>query len=128
MRFKKHIFICTNTRPPDHPRGSCGRKGAEDLLNKFRKKVAEIGLNKYVRVNSAGCLDACEYGPSLVIYPEAIWYGRVNENDIDKIVNEHLLEGKVIEELLIYDEKFKPELMKVSKIEPLKDIQEQSGE
>lgn len=98
------------------------------MLNKFRKKVAEIGLNKYVRVNSAGCLDACEYGPSLVIYPEAIWYGRVNENDIDKIVNEHLLEGKVIEELLIYDEKFKPELMKVSKIEPLKDIQEQSGE
>ncbi|MEN3038377.1 MAG: (2Fe-2S) ferredoxin domain-containing protein [Candidatus Kryptonium sp.] len=128
MRFKKHIFICTNTRPPEHPRESCGRKGAEDLLNKFRKKIAEIGLNRYVRVNSAGCLDACEYGPSLVIYPEAVWYGGVNENNIDKIINEHLLEGKVVEDLLINDEKFKPELMKTSKLEPLRDIKKQPEE
>lgn len=126
MRFKKHIFICTNIRPPDHPRSSCGEKGSEKLRDKFKKRIAELGLNKLVRVNSAGCLDACEYGISIVIYPEAVWYGGVKEEDIEKIINEHLLEGKVIEALLIKDEKFKPELMKNLKIERLNHNQKQS--
>jgi len=126
VRFKKHIFICTNIRPPEHPKGSCGGKGAEELRDKFKKRIAELGLSKFVRVNSAGCLDACEHGISLVIYPEAVWYGGVKEEDIAKIINEHLLKGKVIETLLIKDEKFKPELMKNLKIEPLNYNQKQA--
>ena len=121
MRFKKHIFICTNTRPPEQPKGSCGLKGSEELRDKFKKRIAELGLNKIVRVNSAGCLDACEYGISIVIYPEAIWYGNVSEKDIEKIIDEHLVKGKVVESLLINDERFNPKLMKNAKIEALKD-------
>ncbi len=121
MRYKKHIFVCTNLRPPEHPKGSCGQKGSENLRNKFKKRIAELGLNDLVRVNSAGCLDACEHGISVVIYPEGVWYGAVKDDDIDKIINEHLLEGKVVKELLINDEKFKPELMLSLKIEPLGD-------
>jgi len=121
VRFKKHIFICTNTRPPEHPKGSCGQKGSEELRDKFKKRIAELGLNKIVRVNSAGCLDACEYGISFVIYPEAIWYGNVSEKDIEKIIDEHLVKGKVVESLLINDERFNPKLMKNAKIEALKD-------
>ncbi|CUS96915.1 (2Fe-2S) ferredoxin domain-containing protein [Candidatus Chrysopegis kryptomonas] len=128
MRYKKHIFVCTNVRPPEHPKGSCGGKGSENFRDKFKKKIAELGLNKFVRVNSAGCLDACEYGISVVIYPEGIWYGGVSESDIDKIINEHLLNGKVVEELLIKDEKFKPELMLNSKIEPLQNERKQFQE
>ncbi len=123
MRFKKHIFICTNTRPAGHPKGSCGQKGSEKLKDEFKKRIAELGLNKIFRVNSAGCLDACEYGISVVIYPEAVWYGGVEEEDIEKIISEHLIKGKVVEELLIKDEKFKPELMKTAKIEPLENKQ-----
>lgn len=128
MRYKKHIFICTNLRPPEHPKGSCGQKGSESLRNKFKKKIHELGLNDIVRVNSAGCLDACEYGISVVIYPEGIWYGAVKEEDIDRIINEHLLEGKVVSDLIIRDEKFKPEIMLNLEIEPLKNERKQSVE
>ncbi len=128
MRYKKHIFICTNLRPPEHPKGSCGQKGSESLRDKFKKKIAELGLNHIVRVNSAGCLDACEHGISIVIYPEGIWYGHVKEEDIDKIINEHLLEGRVVEELLIKDERFKPEVMLNLEIEPLKNERKQLSE
>ena len=91
------------------------------MRDKFKKRIAELGLNKIVRVNSAGCLDACEYGISIVIYPEAIWYGNVSEKDIEKIIDEHLVKGKVVESLLINDERFNPKLMKNAKIEALKD-------
>jgi (2Fe-2S) ferredoxin len=119
MRFKKHIFICTNRRPPEHPKGSCAQKGSEELVAKFKKRISELGLNKMVRVNSSGCLDACEHGISIVIYPEGIWYGGVKEEDIEKIISSHIVNGEVVDELMIKDEKFNPALMLSAKIEPI---------
>lgn len=120
MRFKKHIFVCTNVRHKDHPKGSCGGKGSESVVDKLRKKIAEIGLSRAVRVNSAGCLGACEHGIAIVIYPEGVWYGGVSEENIEQIVSEHLLKGEIVESLLIKDEQYMPELMKNLRIEPLK--------
>ena len=52
-----------------------------------------------VRINKAGCLDRCDEGPVLVIYPEAVWYTYVDEHDIDEIVDSHLINGKIVERL-----------------------------
>jgi (2Fe-2S) ferredoxin len=54
-----------------------------------------------VRINKAGCLDRCDEGPVMVIYPEAVWYTYVDEHDIDEIVDSHLIQGKVVERLKI---------------------------
>jgi (2Fe-2S) ferredoxin len=54
-----------------------------------------------VRINSAGCLDRCDKGPVIVVYPEAVWYTYVDQEDIDEIVDSHLLQGKIVERLLI---------------------------
>ena len=73
-RFEKHIFICENKRPEGHPRGCCSDKGSIELRQKFKVRLKELRLNTEIRANSAGCLDACEFGANIVIYPEQIWY------------------------------------------------------
>ena len=73
-RFLKHIFICNNKRDEDDPRGCCTLRGSEDLLNYLKGRVHEMGLKGKVRINKAGCLDACQYGPSIVVYPDDVWY------------------------------------------------------
>ena len=73
--FEKHIFICGNQRPPGHPRGCCDPAAKTELQKSFKQKLAERGLKGRVRANQSGCLDQCEHGPNLVIYPEAVWYG-----------------------------------------------------
>jgi (2Fe-2S) ferredoxin len=103
-KFEKHIFICTNQRPEGHPRGSCDAAGREELQKSFKKKLAEHGIGHRVRANKAGCLDQCEHGPTVAIYPEAIWYGSVRESDVEEIVTSHILGGRPVERLIIRDE------------------------
>src|SRR5450755_3659032 len=74
-RFEKHIFVCGNQRPAGHPRGSCDPLAEAKLQKLFKQKLAERGLKGRVRANQSGCLDQCEHGPNVVVYPEAIWYG-----------------------------------------------------
>ena len=105
-RFEKHIFICENVRPEEHPRGCCSEKGSKELRKSFKKKLKKLGLNIDIRANAAGCLDACEHGTTVLIYPEQIWYGRVTENDVDEIIQKHLIENKPVERLLIKDKKY----------------------
>ncbi len=105
-RFDKHIFICENKRVENHPRGSCGTKNSSDLTEKFKSRLKELGLNSLIRTNKAGCLDACEFGPTIVVYPEQTWYGGVKPEDIDEIINEHLINGRPVERLLIKDKRF----------------------
>lgn len=105
-RFNKHIFICENERPEDHPRGCCSNKGSKELRQVFKKRLKELGLNADIRANAAGCLDACEYGTTVLIYPEQIWYGRVTENDVEEIIQSHLLKEKPVERLMIRDKRF----------------------
>ena len=74
------------------------------MRNLFKAEVKKRGLNPLVRANKAGCLDQCELGPTVVIYPQAIWYGNVQADDVSRIVQETIIEGKVLEDLLIADE------------------------
>lgn len=100
--FVHHIFCCENRREPGHVRGCCAEKGSAELREYFKKRVKELGVEK-TRVNSAGCLDRCELGPVVVIYPEAIWYRPTTHEDIDAIIKEHLVGGKVVERLRLAD-------------------------
>lgn len=98
-RFEKHVFICNNSRPAGHPRGCCFDKGSKELLDEFKKKVAGAGLNKKIRVNLSGCLDACEQGIAVVVYPEQIWYGNVKLEDIEEIIESHLINNQPVKRL-----------------------------
>ncbi len=98
--YAKHVFCCLNERPAGHPRGCCKEKGAEALRNYMKKKVGDLKLDK-VRINQALCLDRCELGPNLVIYPEGTWYTFKTEADIDEIIKTHLVEGKRVARLML---------------------------
>jgi (2Fe-2S) ferredoxin len=104
-QFTHHIFICTNQRDSGSSRGCCDPGGDEELKSAFKKEIKKRGLKPLVRANAAGCLDQCELGPTVVIYPQAIWYGGVTIDDVPRIVEETIVNGRVIEELRIPDEK-----------------------
>ena len=99
--LKAHIFVCTNERPPGHPKGCCKSKGSEDLIPLFKQELAKAGLSQEVRAQRAGCLDACEYGPTVVIYPDNVWYAHVKPSDIPEIVNSHIVQGIPVKRLKI---------------------------
>ncbi len=105
-RFEKHIFVCENKRPEGDPRGCCFDKGGAQVREKFKKRIKELGLNHQVRANAAGCLDACKFGITVLIYPEQIWYGRVSINDVEEIIQSHIINNKPVERLIIKDERF----------------------
>jgi len=102
--YRQHYFFCTNERPEGAERPSCGQCDTARLRAYFKSKVKSLGLHQGpepVRINSAGCLDRCEEGPVLVVYPEGIWYTFVDEDDLDEILESHLLNGRVVERLLL---------------------------
>ena len=105
-RFEKHIFVCENVRPADDPRGCCSAKGSKDLRQQFKSQLKKLGLNKEVRANASGCLDACEYGATVVVYPEQIWYGGVTKEDVEEIIQKHIIDGNPVERLFIRDKRF----------------------
>ena len=88
--FEKHIFICINERKTDDVRGCCLSRGSIELLNYMKGRVHELGLKGTVRVNKAGCLDACAQGPSMVVYPDNIWYSPKTTKDIEEIITQHI--------------------------------------
>jgi (2Fe-2S) ferredoxin len=105
-RFNKHIFVCENKREPGDARGCCNEKGSAEIREQFKKKIKELGLNTQMRANSAGCLDACEHGPVIVVYPEQVWYGGVKLEDVEEIVQKHLINNIPVERLQIKEKKF----------------------
>ncbi len=88
--FERHLFICTNQREPGSARGCCSPDGKGELQKRFKEAIGAAGLKATVRANKAGCLDQCEHGPTVVVYPEAVWYGFVQPEDVDEIVREHV--------------------------------------
>ena len=103
-KFDKHIFICLNQRPEGDPRGSCDPSGKGELQRAFKVGLVKHGVKALVRANKCGCLDQCSQGPTVVIYPEAVWYGHVSPTDVDEIIESHIKGGKLVERLLIPDE------------------------
>jgi len=100
--YDKHVFFCCNQREPgDRP--CCADKGAAELRDYAKKRVKQLGLagEGKVRINQAGCLDRCEEGPCIVVYPEGVWYTYVDRHDIDEIIDKHLIGGEIVERLRI---------------------------
>jgi (2Fe-2S) ferredoxin len=103
-KFTHHIFVCCNRREPENSRGCCDPDGSERLRELFKSELKKRKLGSLVRANKAGCLDQCELGPTVVIYPQAIWYGGVKPQDVPRIIEETIVEGRILEDLLIPDE------------------------
>ena len=103
-KFQRHLFICINERGPDDPRGSCTAKGSPAVAEALKAKAHACGLKRIVRVNKAGCLDQCARGVTVVVYPEAVWYGGVKLSDVDEIVESHLVRGVPVARLVIRDD------------------------
>ena len=101
IKLKAHVLVCTNERPPGHPRGCCKEKNSEELVQLFKQELAKAGLGKQVRAQKAGCLDVCEFGAALVIYPDNVWYGNVKAEDVPEIVKSHILGGQPVDRLKI---------------------------
>jgi (2Fe-2S) ferredoxin len=104
-KFEKHIFICGNQRPPGNPRGSCDPKGQAELHKAFKRILAERGVaGTRVRANRSGCLEQCEHGPTVVVYPDAIWYGGVRPEDVAEIVDSHILRKVPVDRLRLAED------------------------
>ncbi len=99
--YRQHVFFCTNLRTDG--RACCADKGAQEAQQHAKRRIKQLELNGpgKIRINKSGCLDRCEEGPVLVVYPEGTWYTYVDTNDIDEIVDSHLVGGKVVERLKI---------------------------
>jgi (2Fe-2S) ferredoxin len=104
-KFQRHVFVCINERDPADARGCCSAKGALEVAAALKAKAYERGLKRVVRVNKSGCLDQCARGVTVVVYPEAVWYGGVTLADVDEIVERHLVRGETVERLVIPDDK-----------------------
>lgn len=100
LYYQKHIFCCDNERPAGHPRGCCKERGGETLRNYLKARVKEEGLSG-IRVNKAGCLDRCEAGAVMVIYPEGTWYTYASKEDVEEIIDKHLKKDEIVERLLL---------------------------
>jgi (2Fe-2S) ferredoxin len=99
--YQRHVFFCCNER--EAPENCCANRAADEFHAYAKGRVKALGLagRGKVRVNRAGCLDRCEEGPVLVVYPDAVWYTYVDRGDIDEIVDRHLVRGEVVERLRI---------------------------
>lgn len=102
--FQHHVFVCHNSRPADAPRPSCTTDGKSELHTQLQQLTRAAGLGSTVRINKSGCLDQCEHGPTVVVYPEAVWYGHVKPEDAAEIVQEHLVNGRPVARLRLADE------------------------
>jgi (2Fe-2S) ferredoxin len=96
---ERHVLVCTNTRPDDHAKGCCLARGSGSVKAKFKELIERRGLKERVFVNSANCLHNCEHGGIVVVYPEGVWYGGVQPEDVEEIVDAHLVNGKPVKRL-----------------------------
>lgn len=101
---EKIILICSNQRPPGHPRGSCTTSGAQDVLLKFSELLESKRLWGKVSLVKSSCLGPCSDGPVVSILPDNTWYGKVTADDVKDIIDDHVIGGKPVERLLIPDE------------------------
>ena len=125
MHYKKHIFCCVNERAADHPRSCCKARGSVPLREYMKKRAKQLGIDD-VRINNSGCLERCELGPTMVVYPEGIWYHYESESDIDEILDSHISRGQPVKRLMLRDgQKFPDSVgflrlkLKVSGAEPM---------
>ena len=97
------LYVATSV-PAGHKRGCCDPDGNQALREAFKKELKEAGFGPLARANHAGCLEQCEHGPTVVIYPQGIWYGGVKVEDVPRIVAKTILGGEILNDLLIADD------------------------
>lgn len=99
--YRYHVFFCTNKR--DDGEKCCEDFGASDMRAYAKGRIKKLDINGkgQVRINTAGCLDRCAEGPVMVVYPEGTWYTYIDKEDIDEIIDSHLVNGKPVERLKI---------------------------
>jgi (2Fe-2S) ferredoxin len=110
--YTHHVFMCTNVRPDGHPRGCCMARsaaggGVDKLRGYAREKARQVGIES-IRWNASGCLDRCEFGPNMVIYPEGVWYRYESQEDIDEIIETHLKSGGRVQRLMLQPDQLPP--------------------
>jgi (2Fe-2S) ferredoxin len=101
---ERYLFVCTNRRSDDNPKGSCAQKGSEELVKKLKAALLARGAAARVRACSSSCLDLCEIGASIVQEPEHVAYGRVTVDDVDAIADA-ATKGEVVERLVVFGPK-----------------------
>ena len=99
--FQRVVFVCQNERAPDHPKGSCAAEGSVELLLRFKNALKERGLKDAMRACGSTCLDHCRHAATVVVYPDDVWYAHVKPEDVDEIVEKHLVGGEPVERLRI---------------------------
>jgi (2Fe-2S) ferredoxin len=99
--YKRHVFFCCNQRDPSE--ACCNNRGGSEMQAYAMQRIKELGLSGKgkVRVNKAGCMDRCDEGPVVVLYPDAVWYTYVDRHDVDEIIDSHVVHGRVVERLKI---------------------------
>ena len=104
VKPKRHILVCLEQRDPSHPKGSCYEKHGHLLFEKLRSVIEKRGLVHEVRVTPTGCLGPCSEACAMVVYPDAVWYGKVRISDVSEIVEEHIVKGRPVQRLVLSDE------------------------
>ena len=97
----KHVFICAQSRPPGHPRGSCAERGCGDVLEEFLLQLQQRNCFDTIAITNTGCIGPCGSGPNVLVYPEGIMYGGVTKEDVTEIYDSHLLGGTPVERLKV---------------------------
>ena len=100
-RPKKHVFVCTQNRPPNHPRGACVHKDGGELLQAFWAELQKRNAHDTVSVTYSGCLGPCDQGANVLVYPEGVLYGKVSKEDVAEIFDSHLLGDQPVTRLLV---------------------------
>lgn len=99
MIYDKHIFICTNQRAEGAHRKSCGESHGMEIVDAFKKRLKELNLPLKLRAQKAGCLDICDFGQTVAVYPDGIFYVGVELNDVEEIIQEHIVNNRIVERL-----------------------------
>lgn len=100
-RPEKHVFVCTQNRSQGHPRGSCASQGCAEVMNEFMNEIQNRNLFEKIALTNTGCLGPCMMGPSVLVYPEGVMYGKVKPADVKNIIEQHLLGGEPVTKLLV---------------------------
>lgn len=100
-RPERHVFVCTQNRPPQHPRGSCaGGKNSAALLQAFWAEQQKRQAYDIVAITYSGCLGPCDQGVNVLVYPEAVLYSGVTVADVPEIFTRHLEGGEPVQRLM----------------------------
>jgi len=99
-----HVFVCTQQRPPGHPRSSCGQHGCAAVYEEFLWQLQQRDLSNSIQVTATGCMGPCSEGPSVLVYPEGVMYAKVEKDRVAEIFDQHLVGGNPIESLKVSPE------------------------